>query len=140
MIYRATGPALVNAIINHPDIRGDFEQGEGRIDSEEVVSNPDNIVLAFETGVAVFIGKGRGVYEGHIAILKAGRGKAGLAHCKEALDTLFSRYKAKVVVASVPLQLRAARLLCRLLGFVSGGTDLEQEHFVLEEANHGRSN
>jgi hypothetical protein len=132
-MFRTFSTKLVNAIINHPDIRPTIQGGDYYLDSREVVEDPDNIVFICSYGVILFLSQGGGVYDGHIAFVKAGRGKVALQAAKRALDDLYAARAVSKVTAAVPLQLRAARLLCRLLGFVAVGQDPKQEFFVLEE-------
>lgn len=120
---------LLDAIVNHPDVRPTIENGSERIDSSTVLDDPDNVVYANENGAVLFIRERPGVYRGHIGMLANGRGKLALAFGRECLDDLFTRFDASLVVASVPLRLRHARLLCRMLGFRSTGADDMQEFF-----------
>ena len=133
-MMRHTRPQLVNALINHPDIRPTMERGEHRIDSTEVVENLNNVVFASEHGVIVFLYKGEGVYEGHIGLLAACRGKQGLKLAGEALDRLFGQYNARKVTSAIPNALPQAKMFVRRLGFTSEGVaeDKPVENFVME--------
>lgn len=130
MMFRTKSHTLIDAIVNHPDVRPTLEAGNHRLFSQDVLDDDDNVVFAGEQGAIIFINEGEGVYRGHIAFLRDGRGKAALQAGRECLDKLFAAFDASKVVAAVPLQLRAARLLCRMLGFRSTGADDVQEFFV----------
>lgn len=125
-------PTFVDAVVNHPEVRPYVEGGTARLHSADVVLNPDNYVVAWDGGVAVFIGRGQGVYEGHIATLPASRGVKALAFGKAALQRLFAERRARRLVAHVPLELPAARVYCRRLGLKSESRDLFEEHFSME--------
>lgn len=129
-MFRTFSRSLVDAVINHPDVRPTMEAGIHILRSVDVLSDTRNVVYACEHGVAVCIWERSGVYKVHIGLLKGGRGKVGLAFAKECVDDLFKRFGASVLHTAIPLQLRAARLFCRLLGFRSTGNDEHQEFFV----------
>jgi hypothetical protein len=133
MVIQQLDNQLVDIIINHPDVRPTVEKGDHYITSAELF-NGENIIYGSPLGAILFVHKGGGVYEGHIAFLPQGRGKAALQACSEALDHLFREHKARKVVASIPLMLRPARFLVRRLGFASEGVDPAKsvEHFVME--------
>ena len=123
---------FVNVIINHPDVRATIERGHHRVYSDAVVQNPENAVYAYDCGVAVFIGVGQGVYEGHVAVLKPSRGSEAFLFGRNALQRLFNERRASKLVARVPLQLPAARFYCRRLGLKSESRDLFEETFSTE--------
>ncbi len=135
-LHRTFDAKLLNALVNHSDIRPTIEQGDDYIDTESVVTNPENIVLACSMGAALFIPEAKGVYKGHILVLAPYRGKAALWLAREALKQVFLLYKAEQIVASVSLVLPAARYLCRAVGFtplgVCSATGVEQ--FKMEES------
>lgn len=133
---------LVNAIANHPSVRPTIEGGDHYIDSRELISNTDNVVYAGEEGVVIFtcLAPGTGWFQGHIGLLPDSRGRAGLRAGQECLDDLFTRFDASAVVAAVPLQLRAARMFCKMLGFATKTIDHEQEWMVYEGGSNGRCN
>lgn len=134
-MFRTHSPALVEAIVNHPDVRPTIEDGMYRLNASMIFESDDNLVFACETGVVIFVCFGDGVYHLHGGFLAHGRGANAVAEVKNAIEVVFSRYAARKVQAAVPLQLRAARMFCRLVGFASEGRDLTHEHFALEGAN-----
>lgn len=139
-MIRTCSAKLVDAIVNHPSIRPTIELGTYRIDSSDLLSDDGTVIYASEDGVVIFIPKGWGIYEGHMAFLPWGRGKVMLSHCRAALDGIFGDFGAEKVTAAVPMQLPAARISCRLLGFASHGPDEAgtSEIFTLEREAYGR--
>jgi hypothetical protein len=124
-VFRAKSAALVDAIVNHPDVRDGLRQS-----AADFVADKRNHVYANETGVFAAEYVQPGVYAVHVGVLAHGRGKAALLAAKEALDRLFASLDASMVIAQVPLRLRAARLFCRLLGFRHTGQDEQHEFFA----------
>lgn len=129
-MFRTHSRPLVDAIINHPDVRPTIERGSHRLSSKEVLDNFRNFVYAGEHGMIAFLYEREGVYKGHIAMLKSGRGSIAVREGRACLGDFFRKLEPSVVHASVPLQLRGARLFCRLVGFRSTGADEKQEFFV----------
>lgn len=134
LIFRTTAQHFVDLIINHPDVRPTVQKGCDRLSSVDVLSDYRNICYGGEGGVAIFIWKGEGVYEGHVFLVPGCRGACGLAFGKAALRALFASGACCKVVAEVPWELPAARWYVRRLGFVSRGRDTEQpvELFQME--------
>lgn len=136
MIFRTYNPRMVEIIVNHPDCRETFHPGEEYLTAYDVCANMDNVLYAFDAGLIMFVAKGDGIYEAHIACIKQGRGKVALEASRFALDRLFADHKARKVIAVVPLQLRGARYLVRTLGFTSVGVG-EDAEFFHKEADDG---
>lgn len=139
MILFTPSATFVDAIINHPDVRNTIERGTHRLQSASVIHDPNNYVVAYEQGVAVFVGRGLDIYEGHICTLKGSRGAEALRFGKAALHRLFTERRARKVVAYVPLELPAARFYCRRLGLKSESRDLFEEHFSMENTQWAAS-
>lgn len=131
-MIRTRSYKLVDKLLNHPDIRPTIEKGDYYVCSAELISHPRNLFYICEHGVVFFIHLHHDVYGGHYGFLRSGRGKVARQATRDAIDDLFSRHGATKLVAAIPLQLRAARLLCRLVGLRSIGQDDQQEHFVIE--------
>jgi hypothetical protein len=140
MMFLTQSAPLISALANHPDIRPTIEAGCERIDVRSFMNEPGNIAYACEDGMVLFNPLFDGVYRGHIAFLKSGRGAHALACGRWVLDDLYDKNKVIAVVAGVPLPLRAARLFCRMLGFVHECQDAEQEWMIYTGGSHGRSN
>jgi hypothetical protein len=130
MMFRTESVRLIGALANHPDIRPTIEAGSERIDARSFVREPGNIAYACENGMVLFNPLCDGVYRGHIAFLKSGRGARALACGRWVLDDLYDKNDVSTVVAGVPLPLRAARLFCKMLGFVHECQDAEQEWMI----------
>lgn len=123
---------FVDLVINHESVRSTIEQGGYRLYSANVVFNADNVVYAFESGVAVFVQVQPNVYEGHVAVLDGSRGSEALRFGRVAIARLFTERRARKLVVHVPLQLSAARFYCRRLGLKSESRDLFEETFTME--------
>tara|TARA_B100000678_G_scaffold289414_1_gene299909 strand:- start:10268 stop:10675 length:408 start_codon:yes stop_codon:yes gene_type:complete len=119
-------------VINHPSVRPTAQQGTHPLSSEELLSNPENIAVAGVGGVVLFVAKGNGVYQGHIFALEASRGRQALHLGEAAIQRLKEAPGVRKLVASVPMQLPAARYYCRRLGLKPEGRDLFDEHFSME--------
>lgn len=134
LVYRTTTASFVDLIINHPEVRPTAQGGTERLSSLSVLSDYRNLCYAGEGGVALFIYKAPGIYEGHIFLVPGCRGACGLAFGKAALEALFADGGVHTVVAEVPWELPAARWYVRRLGFVSLGRQPEQpvELFKME--------
>lgn len=126
---------LVEAFINHPEVRPTMQGGDYRLEAGELLANPDNVVFASEAGVVLFIYKGNGAYDVHTAFLPDQRGKVALEALRSAHDRLFRDYGAQIVYASIPAQLRHVSFLARRLGFAFVSRDNHQEFFVMERAS-----
>lgn len=131
-MFRTYSKNLVEIVVNHPDIRPTIQGGDYRLDANDVMNDTRNIAFACETGVVLFIYKEPGVYQLHGGFVNCGRGANAVAEVRNAIETVMSRFNARKVQVAVPLQLRAARMFCRLVGFTSEGSDPTQEHFVIE--------
>jgi hypothetical protein len=130
LMFRTNSARLINALANHPDIRSTIEAGSHRVDTAKFVNEPGNIVYACDDGMVLFHPLCDGVYRGHIAFLKSGRGARALACGRWVLDDLYDKNDVSTIVAGVPLPLRSARLFCKMLGFVHECQDDEQEWMI----------
>lgn len=123
---------FVNDIINAPGVRATVEQGAYRLDASRVLEQPQNAVIGWWGGVAVFEHVERGSFEGHVFCLPGCRGAKALQFGRLALDWLFGTVGASKLTAPVPVQLPAARIYCRRLGLRPVARDLFQEYFEVE--------
>lgn len=139
-MFKTRSYTLVNAVLNHPDVRPTIEAGIQYLDSRAIISDPENVVYAGEEGVALFTVIQPGLYRGHIGLLPQYRGATGLKAARDVLDDLFKHRVVTAVVAAVPLRLRQARLFCKMLGFETKTLDPEQEWMVYEGGKNGRAN
>lgn len=136
-VFRTASATLVDAIINHPSVRGTAEGGTYRLESAPLLAQPDNYCYANEGGCVLFVGLGAATYQGHIFCLEGSRGREALKLGHGALKCFFDRPVRVKIWAEVPMVLPAARWLVRRLGFASLGIDLEQgvERFSMETYN-----
>lgn len=136
LIFRTFSVKLIDAFVNHPDIRATMDNGDHALHSDKAVLNTDNVILAGEGGAAVFLYQEPGVYDGHICLMKDHRGQKGLAFGRAAVNAMFTDHRAVKLVASIRTVLPAARMYVRKLGFSSLGEDgAGHELFVMEKPN-----
>lgn len=130
---------LVDAIINHPDVRPTMEQGTERITCRMHIYDSRNLFYVNSYGFAFFKYLAPGFYDLHAGFLREGRGSVAFSSLRSALEAVFTEHGAQKVAAAIPSQLRAARIMCRMLGFTSVEGDPRQEFFALERgAGYGR--
>lgn len=133
-VFRTYSPELVNLYIRHPSVRPHVQEGAGLPDSRDAVTNGNNIFLASEVGVVIFIRCGEEAWDAHIVVIADGRGKQALALGREAMRQIFVVYGAAVCYADIALPLRGNRWFARQCGFTSLGADPEEgvEYFIAE--------
>lgn len=78
-------PAVINHFANHPEIAPEI--GGGKLDLSDGVRAP-NVFLFGEHGGTAWMWHGPGVYEGHVMLTKAGRGKWGVEAGRAAIRYL----------------------------------------------------
>lgn len=120
-MYRQTTPTLGDLILNHPEVRPTMEYGDHHITCAPMLANPQNVLLADESLLLMFLYKGNGVYGAHVAMLPERRGKHGIQDTKDALDRLFREFGAKRVEVTLPVALRRVRFFARTVGFAPVG-------------------
>lgn len=118
MIERVFEVAFANAVVNHPAVNS-WVRGpiRGPLDLSSTLTNPSNVMLSGEHGIAVFAHRAPGVYEWHAAVLPEGRGKWALAAARAALDRIFAETDAIAILAPIPDHNRGARYIVHSLGF-----------------------
>lgn len=123
MIERTYDPAIVNDIVNHPDVAPWVRWTSiGEMDLTPLVRDQRNVVLVGEHGMAVFHYRVPGVYEWHAAVRPEGHGAWAFLAAKAAIDWLFANTDAVAIIAPVPENNRPARQIVGALGF-----ELKQE-------------
>ncbi len=119
MILEIRNADVVNAILNHPEVRNTVAQlWRGRLDVTDIVSDTRNVVLGdpnYGVGLAKWLAAG--VYGIHAAILPEGRGKWARDASREGLRWLFTRTDARILRLRLPSQHHAAKGLARMVGF-----------------------
>lgn len=139
MLRLTSNPAIVDRIVNHPAVRPTIQAGTERLHSRGLLERKGVIcyVDEDETAAALFVPTGPQALEGHICALPTSRGAKVLGFGAAALLAVRQRSSARFLVAQVPMPLRAARFLCRRLGFTAQPRDLADmadnvERFVME--------
>lgn len=135
LCFQTDAAHLINLMINHDDIRGTIQGGTEWLDATDLLLDSRNVCLAGTGGAALFMWQAPGVYKGHIWLLRGARGVGGFAFGQTALAVMFGQHGAVRIVAAVPLQLPAARVYVRRLGFLSSGVSPNglDELFELEK-------
>lgn len=139
-MFRSHSHKLVDAILNHPDVRPTINKGDERISCRRHIDDPRNIFLVNSYGFAFFKYLDEGFYDLHTGFIATGRGATAFNSLRSALESVFTDHGGQKIAAAIPLQLRPARIMCRMLGFSSVGRDPQQEFFALEGAGYGRNN
>lgn len=129
---------LVDAIINHPDVRPTIDRGDEHISCRRHIDDSRNLFFVNSYGVVFFKYLAPGFYEVHTGFIKAGRGATAFNSLRSAIESVLADHGGQKIAAAIPLQLRPARIMCRMLGFASTGRDPQQEFFALEGAGYGR--
>lgn len=110
MILRVVDPVKVN-----PLLQRDFPQG----DLTDFLINPLNVCLVSGESGTLFAWRGPGVFEAHV--FYAVRGAEALRLAGSMQDTMRRAYGAQYFWSLLPLENRAARMFCRLIGWKSQG-------------------
>lgn len=103
-----------------------------KVDTEEWLSNSDNIALTNDRGDLALFEKGiKHVYAGHYYFKS--RGKSALIAAREFLDEIFNTcYNIPILIGLTPLAYLGARWLSRQVGFTSHGViDFNNKHYEL---------
>jgi hypothetical protein len=87
------------------------------LDLSPVFDDPHNVCLIAQHGFAIFHQCCRGVFELHGAVVPQGRGRWALNALANALDFMFQREAAVVIVAGIPADNRSARGIVGTIGF-----------------------
>jgi hypothetical protein len=118
MIRRTTDAALINAILNHPDVRPDVaDMGQGEIDISAAVGDPANVCLIGEYGAFVCFKFYEGCYEVHTQILPEGRGEWAVGFAKAGAKFMFTATDCVEILTRTPQGHIAAVALTRAMGF-----------------------
>lgn len=117
MIRRTFDPAMLNEVVNHPEVRPFlFSTVEGAIDLTETVMNANNYALVTEGGGFILIPHEPGIYEVHSQFLPEHR-----RHTRKAMragfDYMFTKTDCQMVVTKVPDSNAGAVALAQAAGF-----------------------
>lgn len=108
--------ALLNLLVNQPEILPYMAPSYWRVDMSGFFDRPGNLIVGDARGVVLFANAGNGLYEVHYMLTSSLRGPAALARIKEAFNALFTYRDATAIVGSTPRENRAARAMNRALG------------------------
>jgi hypothetical protein len=116
VIRRTFDPALLNTVINHPEVRPWMAPGDHALDVTPVVGNPANYALVTEGGGFLLHCLEPGLYEVHSQFLPEHR-----THTREAMragfEYMFTRTDCVQIVTQVPDNNRAAQCLAKAARF-----------------------
>jgi hypothetical protein len=116
LIRRTFDPALLNSVINHPEVRPFMAPGDEPIDVTPMVTNPANVALVMEGGGFVLECQEPGIYQVHSQFLPDHR-----RHTRRAMqagfDYMFTRTDCERIVTQVPDNNPAAAALAAKAGF-----------------------
>jgi hypothetical protein len=115
MIRRTFDPRLLNAVVNHPEVRP-YVGGEGVLDLTDLIANPVNFALVTQGGGFLLINQGEGIYEVHSQFLPEARRNTRKA-MKAGFDYMFTRTDCERVTTQVPDSNLAAQALAKAAGF-----------------------
>lgn len=138
-MMRVHAPSQVDHLLNNPTIRPTIEAGTHEISAAGQLANACNIMFADDYGYLLFQFVRHGMYKFHGGFVPGHRGSYAKRKSRDAINQLWFAYGARVIIASVPLQLPAPRLMVRWLGFTATGRDALQEFFVLKGPGYGRN-
>lgn len=116
MIRRTFDPALLNNVVNHPEVRPWVGPGDEPLDLTAFVCDPDNFALVTEGGGFLLHNHGQGIYEVHTQFLPEHRTKTREA-MRSGFDYMFTRTDCERVVTQVPDNNRPAQALAKAAGF-----------------------
>ncbi len=123
MIQRTFDAAILNEIVNHPEVRptcgGD---GESWIDLTEAVAEPKNHAVLWEHGCFFFGWSAPQTYEVHIFILPEGRGKQSYRIASEGIAYIVNQ-GADHLWARIAKNMPHLRHYTASAGFKPCGTD-----------------
>lgn len=108
--------ALLNLLVNQPEILPHMAPSYWRVDMRAFFDRPGNMIYGDARGVVLFGNMGDGRYEVHYMLTSSLRGRAALQRIKEAFTALFTYRDAVAIVGSTPRENRAARAMNRALG------------------------
>lgn len=91
----------LNAVVNHPEVRGFVGPGTNRIDLTQLVANPANVLLMREGGGLFFGQHEEGIYEVHTQFVPEARGEIAVEATRDALRWMFTHTDAREIVTKV---------------------------------------
>lgn len=120
MLQRSTDAALLNRVVNHPEVARWMLGFEPPYDLSPLIQNPANIFLANEHGGFLFLKQEHDVYEVHTQFLPEGRGNS-LPLARDAAFWMFTQSDALAIQTYVPESNLPALRLTQAMGFSCWG-------------------
>lgn len=116
---------LIEAILNHPDVRPTIDrEAEGRLPAD-IVLRDDVVCYAGMAGLFVFAHRGGGEWQAHVATLPGARGVQSVKLGREAFEYLFGELGARRCHAAAPIDLPHVAVFAKTLGFKRARLDPE---------------
>ncbi len=113
---RETQIALLNLLVNQPEVLPHMAPGYWRVDMRGFFDRPGNLIVGDAHGVVLFAPMGDGKYEAHYMLTSSLRGRDRFQRIKEAFTALFTYRDAVAIVGAIPRENRASRVMSRALG------------------------
>lgn len=118
MIERTVDAGEVNAIVNHPSVRGWVSSvGDGFIDMTPQLAEPTTLALRGDHGVVICYRYDVGIYECHIAVLPAGRGAWCKGFVRDCAKVMFLQTDCVEILARIPAPHFSVKRLALDMGF-----------------------
>lgn len=117
--------ALLNAIVNRPEILAQVAPGRASVDMSPFFTNPLNLLVGNEHGVVIFIHLGEGFYSCHMLLTETLRGRDALTALRMSFTALFTNRNCVAITGLIPRENRASRAIVRALGCRPIGSALD---------------
>lgn len=108
--------AILNALVNHPDIRPHMGTGPEVVDMLPFFERAGNLMVGDARGAVCFINLGEAVYGVHWLFQPGFRGAFALCRVREAFNALFTYREAVAITGLIPRDHRASRVMAHVLG------------------------
>lgn len=124
MLEKSHNIELINAVVNHPDVRPFVGPGDDMLDLAPLVARPENWFLLGEYGGFGLIWSAPRVHEIHTFILPAGRGRWAKDAAQELIA--FAHKNDDIMVwTKVPPDQKNVELFTRAAGLKPTGMEVE---------------
>lgn len=108
--------ALLNAIVNRPEVLPWVAPGRDHFDASDFFLNPNNLLLGNKKGLVAFVCLGEGFYSCHILLTESIRGRDALTALRMSFTSLFTLRECVAITGLIPRENRASRAIVRALG------------------------
>jgi hypothetical protein len=116
LLRRTFDPAMLNVVVNHPEVRPWVAPGHEPMDVSAMVANPANFALVTDGGGFVLECQEPGIYQVHSQFLPDHRRHTRQA-MREGFDYMFTRTDCERITTQVPDNKPAAAALAAKAGF-----------------------